>query len=50
MRLKCEVVGGRPLPSVTWWIDGKMVDDTYYSESGDTVINMLYDIRAERYN
>ena len=40
---------GRPLPVVTWWIDEQMVDDSYYSESGDTVINRLTDTKATRY-
>ena len=26
--MKCEVVGGKPIPQVTWWKDHKMVDDT----------------------
>ena len=43
------MVPGRPLPVVTWWIDEQMVDDTYYSESGDTVINRLTDTKATRY-
>ena len=41
---------GRPLPTVTWWIDEQMVDDSYYSESGDTVINKLTDMKATRYS
>ena len=28
LRVKCEVVGGKPIPQVTWWKDHKMVDDT----------------------
>ena len=34
---------GRPLPRVTWWIDGVLVDDTYHTESvhGDTRVNKL---------
>ena len=48
--LKFKMLLGRPLPTVTWWIDNQMVDDTYYSESGDTVINFLSDTKATRYS
>ena len=47
--VKYEMHAGRPLPVVTWWIDEQMVDDTYHSESGDTVINRLTDTKATRY-
>ncbi|TRY72296.1 hypothetical protein TCAL_11263 [Tigriopus californicus] len=49
MRLKCDVVGGRPLPSVTWWINGNLIDDTHFNEGTDTVVNRLQEMKAERH-
>ena len=49
MRLRCNAVGGRPLPAVTWWINDELVDDTYITKDRDTVVvNTLKDMRAER--
>ena len=48
LSLKFKMLLGRPLPTVTWWIDNQLVDDTYFSESGDTVINWLSDVKATR--
>jgi len=41
---------GRPLPSVTWWLDGALVDSKYFTEAPDTVVNKLNHLRAERFN
>lgn len=43
--LLCEVIGGKPPPRVTWYINDKVLDDTYtqeYIEYGDDItINRL---------
>ncbi|XP_067128196.1 protein turtle-like isoform X2 [Centruroides vittatus] len=36
--LTCEAEGGKPRPSVTWWRDYLLVDDTYTYDSGDTIV------------
>jgi hypothetical protein len=33
---------------VTWWIDGQLVDDSYFVEGSDTVVNMIKPIKADR--
>ena len=48
MDLTCISVGGRPLPRVTWWVDGSLVDDTYHTEAHDTRVNKLKHLKAER--
>ena len=42
-------ISGRPLPSVTWWVNGKLVDDTYHTESHDTRVNKLKHFTADRH-
>ncbi|GAB6028132.1 hypothetical protein CHUAL_002350 [Chamberlinius hualienensis] len=39
--LSCEVVGGHPPPQVTWWRDGKLLDDSYEVTSLAIVRNDL---------
>jgi len=40
--VKCLVVGGRPSPSVTWWRDHHLVDDTFSAkEPGDFKVENL---------
>ena len=29
LELECRVRGGRPLPSLTWWIDSRPLDQEY---------------------
>lgn len=41
MSLLCEVIGGSPPPRVTWYFEGKMLDDTYTQEHDDITINRL---------
>ncbi|XP_011644454.1 hemicentin-1-like [Pogonomyrmex barbatus] len=41
MSLFCEVIGGSPPPRVTWYFDGKVLDDTYTQEHDDITINRL---------
>ena len=38
--VSCSVLGGRPTPSVTWWMDRELVDDTFEKEES-RVINTL---------
>lgn len=46
---RCTVILGRPLPSVTWWINGNLIDDSYFNEGTDTVVNRLQEMKAERW-
>ncbi|XP_011329745.1 hemicentin-2 [Ooceraea biroi] len=41
MSLLCEVIGGSPPPKVTWYFEGKVLDDTYTHEHEDITINRL---------
>jgi len=41
MSLLCEVIGGTPPPKVTWYFEGKVLDDTYTQEHEDIMINRL---------
>lgn len=41
MSLLCEVVGGSPPPRVTWYFEGKLLDDTYTQEHDGITINRL---------
>lgn len=41
MSLLCEVIGGSPPPRVTWYFEGKVLDDTYTQEHEDITINRL---------
>ncbi|CAK9822193.1 Neural cell adhesion molecule 2 [Anthophora retusa] len=41
LSLLCEVIGGSPPPRVTWHSEGKLLDDTYTFEHGDTTKNRL---------
>lgn len=48
MTLLCEVIGGTPPPRVTWYFEGKLLDDTYTLEHGDVTINRLDVSRVTR--
>lgn len=48
MSLLCEVIGGTPPPKVTWYFEGKLLDDTYTLEHGDVTINRLDVSRVTR--
>ncbi|XP_067127541.1 protein turtle homolog B-like [Centruroides vittatus] len=39
--LICEVTGGKPLPSLTWWRENVLLDDTYHIVSSNFVMNEL---------
>lgn len=41
LSITCEVLGGRPRPSVTWWRDHHLVDDTFSSSAQHKVTNQL---------
>ncbi|KAK6639002.1 hypothetical protein RUM43_007272 [Polyplax serrata] len=45
----CLSHGGNPLPSLTWWVDNSVVDDTDEIVSGDQVKNemILRDLSRE---
>lgn len=45
--LECETSGGYPEPTLTWWRDGQLVDDTYeiISQPDGLVVDQL---RAEQ--
>ena len=39
--LSMQVLGGRPSPSVTWWRDHHLVDDSFLTDTGYKVTNQL---------
>ncbi len=41
LRLRCEALGGRPRPEVTWWRDHALLDGTFESEGEHKVVNEL---------
>ncbi|XP_022257956.1 nephrin-like, partial [Limulus polyphemus] len=41
LKLLCEVKGGKPTPSVTWWKNGKLINDDYTEPSPGVVHNVL---------
>ncbi|XP_022242612.1 nephrin-like isoform X2 [Limulus polyphemus] len=41
LKLICEVKGGKPKPSVTWWKNGELIDDDYTETSLGVVHNVL---------
>ena len=45
----CEVSGGSPSPSVTWWKEGSIYDSTYDLTSYGTVVNTMeyHNLRRE---
>jgi hypothetical protein len=47
-QINCLKLIGRPSPTLTWWIDGFLVDSTSYKEGTDTVVNKLTNMKAER--
>nr|CAD7395409.1 unnamed protein product [Timema poppensis] len=40
--LACHVKGGRPLPEVTWWLDGKILDHIVESSVDSVTVNQLF--------
>lgn len=41
VRLRCDALGGKPQPQVTWWRDHALLDDSYHSVGGYKVENEL---------
>ncbi|KAJ9579669.1 hypothetical protein L9F63_004671, partial [Diploptera punctata] len=41
VHLVCEVLGGRPKPRVTWFLENMIIDDSYTHESNDVTTNHL---------
>jgi len=41
VRLRCDALGGRPQPVVTWWRDHALMDDTFRTLGGYKVENEL---------
>ncbi|XP_076324955.1 synaptogenesis protein syg-2-like [Tachypleus tridentatus] len=48
--LTCEVFGGRPSPSVSWWKDNTLLDDSYETTARGTVVNKLVIPELKRYH
>ena len=40
---------GHPIPELTWWLNGNLIDSTYHTDHKDTVINHLQDYKVIRY-
>ncbi|XP_043482940.1 hemicentin-2-like [Leptopilina heterotoma] len=41
LSLVCKVTGGKPPPHVVWYLENKILDDSYKSELGETTVNRL---------
>lgn len=41
INLTCKSFGGTPHPSVTWWRDAHLIDDTFSVEADNSVVNVL---------
>ena len=50
LNLICEVSGGKPKPSVTWWRESVLIDDTYEVNSSGDIINELEIPSLSRYD
>lgn len=48
LSLICEVRGGVPPPRVAWYLESKLLDDTYKRESADMTVNHLDVTRVSR--
>lgn len=39
---------GRPQPEVSWFLEGKLIDNTYQIKSSSLVVNQLNDLKLSR--
>lgn len=42
LSLSCESSGGKPLPRLVWWRDGRVIDDSFVTTFDNTVRNDLW--------
>jgi len=47
-RLIDEFALGHPIPELTWWLNGNLIDSTYHTDHKDTVMNHLQDYKVIR--
>ena len=43
------IFSGHPIPDLTWWLGGNMIDSQYYLAHKDTVINDLENFKVLRH-
>ncbi|XP_022258822.1 kin of IRRE-like protein 3 [Limulus polyphemus] len=48
IKLLCKSIGGKPRPSVTWWKEEILLDDSYTFKPNDVVDNELIITKAKR--
>ncbi|KAK7598080.1 hypothetical protein V9T40_006315 [Parthenolecanium corni] len=48
LSLICEVSGGRPAPEVSWYLAGKLIDNTYQREAPNLTVNQLNNLKLTR--
>ncbi|XP_076331749.1 protein turtle homolog A-like [Tachypleus tridentatus] len=49
LKLACEAIGGIPPPSVTWWKESDLMDNSYFIPEKNVVVNILEIKVVERY-
>ena len=42
-------ISGHPIPDLTWWLGGNLIDSHYYLAHKDTVINDLENFKVLRH-
>ena len=42
-------ISGHPIPDLTWWLGGNLIDSQYYLAHKDTVINDLENFKVLRH-
>ncbi|GIY62644.1 uncharacterized protein CEXT_510041 [Caerostris extrusa] len=48
--LMCEVIGGQPIPTVTWWRESVLLDDTYDIDPSGVIRNELLISSLQRHD
>ena len=43
-----KLISGHPIPDLTWWLGGNLIDSQYYLAHKDTVINDLENFKVLR--